>query len=305
MASTGNGHIVALSLVGLMGGVFGIRPLLVGGVEVGGDIYVELFTPIGVIAFSRHSKRDAIGYRKRKLTVVEIMQSQMLTVLVDSRASPKWMLGVADFMPTVCAHAIRGFKLEKLLLIPKCTCSYVNINLVLLLGKLGSNFFGDEVINLIYVPTKGSVIADSFGSSSGSNSINGFFEVLPGHFPDVDVNLTRGANDKRAIDGAVAGTEAMDQKSYGAFYVTKMSLILPIPSRPTSAVRDLSDVLLGSNELEDVHNGVFLLGVLSKHPTKSSDSKEGNVCDGIKVPSPFSSGEGKVYVSLGRGRPNC
>jgi len=75
MASTGNGHIIALSLVGLMGGVFGIGPLLVGGVEVGGDIYVELFTPIGVVAFSRHSKRDAIGYRKRKLTVVEFKQS--------------------------------------------------------------------------------------------------------------------------------------------------------------------------------------------------------------------------------------
>ena len=229
----------------------------------------------------------------------------MFTVLVDSRASPKWMLGVADLMPTVCAHAIRGFKLEKLLLIPKCTCSYVNINLVLFLGKFGSNLLGDEVINLIYVPTKGSVIADSFGSSSGSNSINGFFEVLPGHFPDVDVNLTRGANGKRAIDGAVAGTEAMDQKSYGAFYVTKMSLILPIPSRPASAVRDLSDVLLGCNKLEDMHDGILLLGVLGKHPTKSSNSKEGDVCNGIEVPSPFSGGESQVYISLGRSRPNC
>ena len=75
MASTGDGHIVALSLVGLVGGVFDIRPMFVGGVEVGGDINVELFSPIGVIAFSGHSKRDAIGYRKRKLTVVEIKQS--------------------------------------------------------------------------------------------------------------------------------------------------------------------------------------------------------------------------------------
>ena len=75
MASTGNGHIIALSLVGLMGGVFGISPLFVGGVEVGSDIYVELFTPVRVIAFSRHCKRDAICYRKRKLTVVKVMQS--------------------------------------------------------------------------------------------------------------------------------------------------------------------------------------------------------------------------------------
>ena len=209
------------------------------------------------------------------------------------------MFRAADFLPTVRADTVRGFEFKELFLIPEGTRGNVHIYLVLLLGKFRSNLFGDVVINFIDVPTENSIVADSLSSGSGSDSIDRFLEVLSGHLPEIDIDLAWGADNKRLIDGAVASSETMDQKSYRAFYVTEVLFILPVPCRPSSEARFLGGVLLGSDKFKNVHHHIFLLKVLGKHPSESSNSKEGDVGDGVKVPGTLGSREGQVYISLG------